>query len=148
MDTIPTVQRKSMPPVSRFSFVIILHAMIVFQIPRLRAGARAPGPARTIPLSRLRTDSHCGSAIGDRAHVVSTLCSFGGDVPRRVCRSSAVRAGCGVGAGRAGRASTPFHAGTAGPGRARARRPRDAAGRGASTAFKIFVILQVIRHLN
>lgn len=30
-----------------------------------------------------------------------------------------MRAGCGVGAGRAGRASTPFHAGTAGPGRAR-----------------------------
>jgi hypothetical protein len=44
-----------------------------------------------------------------------------------------VRAGCGVGAGRAGRASTPFHAGTAGPGRARARTPptRDA-DRGAS----------------
>lgn len=33
-----------------------------------------------------------------------------------------MRAGCGVGAGRAGRASTPFHAGTAARD-ARARRP-------------------------
>jgi len=54
-----------------------------------------------------------------------------------------------VGAGRAGRASTPFHAGTAGPGRARARTPPTRRWSWCVyTAFKIFVILQVIRHLN
>ena len=141
MDTIPSVQRKSMPPDSRFSFVIILrYDPIAYS--EFPAGGPGPGGAGPGPHDSGRSD------CADRRSGSCTLCSFGGDVPRRVCRSSAVRAGCGVGAGRAGRASTPFSAGTAGPGRARARRPRDAAGRGASTAFKIFVILQVIRHLN
>jgi hypothetical protein len=132
MDTIPSVQRKSMPPDSRFSFVIILRydpiAYSEFPAGGPGPGGAGPGP-RTIPARSDCADRRSGSC---------TLCSFGGDVPRRVCRSSAVRAGCGVGAGRAGRASTPFHAGTAGPGRARARRPpRDAAGAGSWCVYRI-----------
>ena len=53
-----------------------------------------------------------------------------------------MRAGCGVGAGRAGRASTPFHAGTARPG-TRAHAAHATAGRescacGAVRLYTVF----------
>lgn len=68
MDTIPSVQRKSMPPDSRFSFVIILRydpiAYSEFPAGGPGPGGAGPGP-RTIPRQvRLR-----GSAIGI-VHVV------------------------------------------------------------------------------
>jgi hypothetical protein len=62
MDTIPSVQRKSMPPDSRFSFVIILRydpiAYSEFPAGGPGPGGAGPGP-RTIPAGPI-------ARIGDR----------------------------------------------------------------------------------
>jgi hypothetical protein len=68
MDTIPSVQRKSMPPDSRFSFVIILrYDPIAYS--EFPAGGPGPGGAGPGPHDSGRSDWVRGSAIGI-VHVV------------------------------------------------------------------------------